>query len=128
TCGPCGTDDDCDGHDICVAGECAGPPPPLPPLECGGDDVSQPQAPLPPFIQSDEAPPEPTGGVIEDGVYVTSQVQIYRVDSLASVAGETIEFRSGTFSRNSTTYSSTSGLALTGAQTAGTFATTGTSL
>lgn len=127
-CAPCQTSDDCSlvqgGLTTCEAGTCVAP---APPLSCDAlGDVRQ--APVPPFTQSEEVAPAPTGGVIEDGIYVTTQVRIHRVDNVGSVLGETIEFRNGTFSRNSTTYSSISGEALAGAITAGTFGTTGTSL
>lgn len=124
-CGPCQSDADCSliaDRDSCEAGECISS---APPLDCSAP--SPPQTPIPTFTILAEVAPAPTGGVIADGAYLSSQVRFYDVD-VTSVVGEAIEFRQGSFNRGSTTYATPSGDPLAGFHEAGTYVTTGSSL
>lgn len=124
-CVPCQSDADCslvEDRQACQAGECVAE---VEPYDCTYDPP--PQCPLPPFTTTSTPAPAPTGGTIEDGTYVISQVRFYGA-APSSVPGDTLQFSGGFFNRNHTTYLARTGAALTGHHAAGTYVTTGTSL
>jgi hypothetical protein len=103
------------------------------PFDCS--DAAPGQAPFPTFDTVEGVPPPSAGGVLPDGVYVTTLVTAYgsfpELDQFENIIpASTIEFRGGFFNESQVTYGVFSGetaLSLP-VHSTGNYQTTGTSL